>query len=618
MRDSENYWKRLRHRPVSRRRFLAGSGIAAVGSAAILAGCGDDDDDDTGADPAGDDPDPTGTTAAGETPDPTATAAPTQSSDALKRGGTFRNSKLVEDAGLDPAIFHLNNTEVIYNTMTMPYTYQPTKSLFAMDGMQSFEQVDPITLVWNVRPGMTFHNDDPVTANDVAFSFSRLAPIYDARGGTHITPPIGFRIADSFDATDELTMVESWNAPNADIPIYRSRHYYAFMNQRIVEEQGIDGTKADLTLELQEMPLGVGSGPYTLVKRDAEGTRLERWPGYWKHTPADDGFVEDGPYIDAWETRIIPDGAAVKAAFLAGDLDALGSIDPLELPEYEGNDNFNIVDIPVGATTLFGMDGGKFYDVRARQALQKAVDYEGFIAAIRQGKGAYTGPLSPLLGDLNQLGQEDYKKFLTHDPAEAKKLWEAADFDAPIDDFKLLTNNGSALQLDIADFVGQSISKTLGVDYHIDGVDGNTWAARAIDRSEDIKDWELLPYGTGLGGGTQGLPGTSHLVNYDPRGFGLNAFNFHLESPHQSIVEGSETMIEMLAAQEAETDREARAGLLTELQLWILDNHWCNWNLPSATTAQIVFNKRLQDQGVADWNNSYSQRRHSMWLDDNA
>ena len=485
--------------------------------------------------------------------------------------------------------------------------------------MAGFEQVDPTTFVWPVRPGMTFHNDDPVTASDVAFSFSRLAPIYDARGGTHITPPIGFRIADSFDATGELTMVESWNAPNADIPILRSRHYYAFMNQRIVEEQGIDGSKEDLSLELQEMPLGVGSGPYTLVKRDAEGTRVERWPGYWKHTPADDGFVEDGPYIDAWDTRIISDSAAVKAAFLAGDLDVMGSessgnIDPLELPEFEDNDNFNIVDIPVGATTLVGMDGGKFHDVRARLALQKAVDYEGFIAAIRQGKGSYTGPLRPLLGDLNQLGQEDYKKWMKYEPEEARALWEAAG--SPIEDFKLLTNNGSALQLDIADFIGQSISQTLGVDYEIDGVDSNTWAARALDRSTDVKDWELLPYGTGIGGGTQGLPATSHLVNYDPRGFGLNAFNFHLESPHQSIIEGSETMIAMLAAQEAETDREARAVLLTELQTWILDNHWCNWNLPSATSANLVFNSRLQDQGVSDWANTYSRRRHSMWIKD--
>ena len=38
MERTPNYWQRL-----SRRKFLAASGVAAVGTAAILAGCGDDD-----------------------------------------------------------------------------------------------------------------------------------------------------------------------------------------------------------------------------------------------------------------------------------------------------------------------------------------------------------------------------------------------------------------------------------------------------------------------------------------------------------------------------------------------------------------------------------------------
>ena len=39
----ENYWTRLKSNGYSRRRFLAGTGVAAAGTAAILAGCGDDD-----------------------------------------------------------------------------------------------------------------------------------------------------------------------------------------------------------------------------------------------------------------------------------------------------------------------------------------------------------------------------------------------------------------------------------------------------------------------------------------------------------------------------------------------------------------------------------------------
>ena len=42
---SDNYWKRYLGRKSSRRRVLAGGGAAAIGTAALLAGCGDDGDD---------------------------------------------------------------------------------------------------------------------------------------------------------------------------------------------------------------------------------------------------------------------------------------------------------------------------------------------------------------------------------------------------------------------------------------------------------------------------------------------------------------------------------------------------------------------------------------------
>lgn len=48
-----------------------------------------------------------------------------------------------------------------------------------MDGMVGYEQVDPLTLVWSIRPGMQFHNGDPVDSEAVAFSFGRLTKLYD-------------------------------------------------------------------------------------------------------------------------------------------------------------------------------------------------------------------------------------------------------------------------------------------------------------------------------------------------------------------------------------------------------------------------------------------------------
>ena len=636
MRDNENYWKRLRRRPVSRRSFLVGSSVAAVGSAAILAGCGDDDDDDDDAaapaatQAAAQEQAAAATEAAAEEQAAAATeaaatqAAAQEEAPDSKRGGTLLNWKTEEDAGLDPGVFHLNNREIHNGTMTQPYTYQATKNLFSMDGMVGFEQVDPTTFVWSVRPGMKFHNGDPVDSEAVAFSFGRLEKLYRALDGTHTTRT-GYAFVDSFEATDELTVAEHWARPNADAPVYRAAHYYSFLNPRIVEEHGkfegsyehADGTIEDVT-SVQELPPGSGSGPYTMTRRDATGTRIERWPDYHKHSPPDDGFVEDGPYIDAWETRIIPDQVAAKAAFLAGDLDIFDVVDPLEVSEFEGQDHVDVVEIQGdGGLCMQGMDGGKFHDKRSRQALQKSLDYEGFIAAIRPLGGQYAAPISNLIPAYQKLSQEELQQWYRFDPAEAQALWQAADFEVPVDNIKIFQSTGAPLQHEISDFLAQSIATALGpigITTEVEAVDGNSWAARAVDRSTDVKDWEILSYGTGDRSGTDGIPNNGFLINYDPRAYGFNAFNHYAESPRAEIAEGSNTIIEMLNAQEAETDPEARAVLLTEVQRWILDNHWCNWRLPVSSVSYFGFSSRLQDAGVADWLNGYSLRREAMWL----
>ena len=348
------------------------------------------------------------------------------------------------DWGLDPGIFHINNRDVIYSTLTQPMTYQPTKNLFAMDGMVGYEQVDPLTLVWGIRPGMKFHNGDPVDSEAVAFSFGRLAKlndVFEARGdrSTHVRRE-GYDFVDSFEPTDDLTLTEHWIWPNADALVHRARHYYSFLNPRVVQEQGTlegtytapDGTPEDV-YSIQDLPFGSGSGPYVLTKRDETGTRVERWPDYHKHIPAGDGFVEDGPYIDAWETRVLPDRTAAKAVFLAGDLDVFAGIYPDEVPEFEEVDHVEVTELPVGGFSMMGMDGAKFHDRRARQALQKAIDYEGFIEAIRPRGGKYAAPVSDLLPHFQQLSQKDLQQWHRYDPKEARALWAAADFEVPVE-----------------------------------------------------------------------------------------------------------------------------------------------------------------------------------------
>ena len=633
MGGGDNYWGRLQQRRVSRRRFLAGGGVAAAGSAALLAGCGSDAPAPppvvTEAPTRTETSPPTVTETPETTATTTATTTPTPDPLAYRRGGTLKlwNRQTEVDWGLDPGIvhvFHVNNGDVVSSTLTQPLTYQPTKNLFAMDGMVGYEQVDPLTLVWSIRPGMKFHNGDPVDSEAVAFSFGRLAKLNDvleARGdgGTHVTRE-GYDFADSFEPTDDLTLTEHWSWPNADALVHRARHYYSFLNPRVVQEQGTlegtytapDGTPEDV-YSIQDLPFGSGSGPYVLTKRDETGTRVERWPDYHKHTPAGDGFVEDGPYIDAWETRVIPDRTAAKAVFLAGDLDVYSGIYPDELDDFREVDHVEVTELPVGGFSMMGMDGAKFHDRRARQALQKAIDYEGFIEAIRPLGGRYAAPVSDLLPHLQQLSQKDLQQWHRYDPKEARALWAAADFDIPVEKITVRQIGGKDSQYLLTDFVARSLQEALSIETEAFAVDDNFY----VQPPGEPKSWEILSYGLGRWGGTTGIPHDSHLAYFDPRVHGTALNHSHLiDSPRPEIEADARTLTGMLETQQAETNLKDRAVLLTQIQRWILDRAWCVLPLPVSTMQYFGVSSRLRDFAPNDWLNFYDLRRESMWLAD--
>ena len=618
--ESDRYWQQRR---LSRRRFLAGSGVAAAGSVALLAGCG-------GGSPA---PSPVATEPPKATSPAVATEAPATApastsattpltlAEAPRRGGTLRLWKKEEDSGLDPGVFHLGNTEVIYSTMTQPFTYQPTKNLLAMDGMVGYEQVDPTTFVWSIRPGMTFHTGDPVDSEAVAFSFGRLAKLHGVLDVVHVRRD-GHDFVDSFEATDTLTLTEHWARPNADAPVHRARHYYSFLNPRVVEEHGkfegsyehVNGTLEDV-FSVQELPFGSGSGPYTLAKRDETGTRVERWPGYHGHTPADDGFVEDGPYINAWETRTLGNREAAKRAFLAGELDVFASITAEEMEEFDGRDDISVTAVPNGSFSLLGMDGNTLYDTRARRAVYRALDYESLIKAVHPRGGKYRAPISDLLPHFQQLSQQELKQWYRYDPDEARALWEAADRDVPARDMQVTRMlRGHENEELIADLVAFSLGTVLGVTREVRAISlaAVDFASRSQARNY-IYGSGFYVGGTGTFAHTSGLPTETFLDYYNPLHF-ARALGHHTESPNPEIAADAAELIAMLAAQEQELDFDTRVGLLTEIQRWILDRAWCNVALPTANVSYYGFSSRLRDHGPDDWSNYYGLRRESMWL----
>ena len=429
-----------------------------------------------------------------------------------------------------PKVLHVN---------VFPATWQVSKNKIAFDGMVSFEQQDPTTAVFKVRPGMKFSNGDPITAEDWAHTMTTLPVLTKDRRG-HASTPL-FNYIESTTAVDASTVRMKLTRPNPTLLVNMTYRYMAFINKKV--------DLAQPNKDVQDNPAGAFGGPYIIEKREATGTRMVRNPNYWKHEPAEDGFIADGPYIDNIEYRIIPDRAAQKAAFSAGDIDILGGVDKLEAREFKNNKNVTVAEKDNGGFSILAFDHKKLFDKRARQAIRAAINYEAFGASIFAGPIAYQAPVNILIPGFQSLTQDQIKAYHKFDIADAKKLWEAAG--KPLSKIRILTYN-NATTVSISDFVAQNLRAALGVEVEVLQNDPQAWALLA-NKVPD-KDWEILQSGTGLSGGSSGVPDNSNLIWYDPRAYGPLAFNASVDSDNPAIKEESTKILDMLKAQEIELD----------------------------------------------------------------
>ena len=92
----------------------------------------------------------------------------------------------------------------IYDTLLVS-----TEELDLEPGLaESWAKIDDLTWEFYLRPGVVFHNGDPLTSRDVVFTFDRLRDAEVAAPAAFI---VGF--VDGVEAVDELTVRITTKAP---------------------------------------------------------------------------------------------------------------------------------------------------------------------------------------------------------------------------------------------------------------------------------------------------------------------------------------------------------------------------------------------------------------------
>jgi peptide/nickel transport system substrate-binding protein len=268
----------------------------------------------------------------------------------------------------------------------------------------SWEMLDDTTWQFKLREGVTFHNGEAFTADDVKYSFDialdeeRAWPI---RGN--------IVLIDEVEVVDDYTVNFHTSAPWPDLPWFVSDVY--IMPQEYTDQVGLDG--------LIDAP--VGTGPFEFVDFVADDyLQLKAYDGWWDGRVALDGVL--------WKQ--IPEPATRVAALQAGEIDIAVQV-PLDLiPVVEDEPGVHMDYAAEELTLQFFLSclpesGSVLADnVKLRQALDYAIDKEALWQGLMGGRGALSGQqLSPTVFGYNPAIEQT-----PYDPEMAKQLLAEAGY----------------------------------------------------------------------------------------------------------------------------------------------------------------------------------------------
>ena len=282
-------------------------------------------------------------------------------------GGTFTFALAKDAVNMDyidgddhsSSIIH----HLIYDQLIQfdPVNQVPTAELAA-----SWELAeDGVTLTLHLQEGVTFHNGEALTAEDVVYSFDRILDEENAS-------PMRGKFSEWLDhvvAVDETTVQIVHKFPFAASFLYIAELHIVPMD--LLESIGREAFALD----------PVGSGPFVYTQWvKGERLTLERNEAYWMKTPN----------LQTVVMRPIPELTVQALELETGGIDLMTEMAPADYVRLQMSDDVVLHTAP-GATyyyIAFNLSKAPFNDIRFRQAVYRSVDLTGAVGAVFQGNTA--------------------------------------------------------------------------------------------------------------------------------------------------------------------------------------------------------------------------------------
>jgi peptide/nickel transport system substrate-binding protein len=242
---------------------------------------------------------------------------------------------------------------------------------------RSWEVSDDLTTVtFHLRDDVLWHDGEPTTAHDVAFTFLRIAdPATNYANASFFENYIPGE--EGLELVDTYTIRLRLRRPHMDfLDPWRT---VAIMPRHLLEHVPPS--------DLLQHPFGtncpVGNGPFRFISHDPGA----RW--VFEANPAFPEGLGGRPFLDRYVFRVIEEAPTLLAELETGSVDVYLGVAPHYAPRIEEDPDVDLVSFPYRAVLFAGWNSRnpKLGDPRVRKALTVGTDRVRILEGVRRGLG---------------------------------------------------------------------------------------------------------------------------------------------------------------------------------------------------------------------------------------
>lgn len=329
---------------------------------------------------------------------------------------------------------------------------------------------DATTFTFNLNPDATWHDGQPVTADDVVFTATWSAQNADKAHGWLPQWPYIAGAADILGTTDPLSGIEAVDdhtvritlaAPNAEFLRGLTNASNSIVPKHLLE--GIPGDQMEQSEFATTSP--IGSGPFRYVGYEN---------GQYVELAANTDYFRGAPKVEKVFIRLLAP-EAVLAQLESGELDIGFRVSPLEAERLSQNPDLQVIQAQDPGADRFFLntnEGHPFASKELRQAFYYALDRQAMLDGILGGRGTVLNnpPGFAVYDDLTNY---------SYDPDKARELITASGWDVatPI---RITYNQEVAAYPTIMPLIQQFLEDA-GLKVELMPLDASAWVALITD-----------------------------------------------------------------------------------------------------------------------------------------